>query len=163
MNPFQLFGYSTLAVLTNLQIAAFYYVAINPLGVKGFKYSDESDLIFTFQVLSASCQISQPIGYFMFLAYLVITVLTILLMWPIYEKFLWDIYQLIGLENTMQRAFKTIQIAKSTFLIFFLFTFIQLANLIYFEKSMSWRISYFVVGVVMLVSIRLGLIAVFTI
>lgn len=96
----------------------------------------------------------------MFLVYIGITILTVVMMWPIYENFIWAQYQVIGLEERLQRAFRTIQIAKSTFLIFFLFTIIQFVNLIYFETNSNLNILYSLLGVAMLLLIRLGYIAV---
>ena len=153
LNPFDLYGYCTLAVMTNLQIAALYWVAIDPTH-QGFRYSRDSDLVFIIKVDDIS------VGYVMFLVYIGITVLTVVMMWPIYENFIWAQYQVIGLEERLQRAFRTVQIAKSTFLIFFLFTIIQFVNLIYFETSDSLNIIYVLLGVAMLILIRLGYIAV---
>ena len=49
LNPFDLYAYCTLTVMTNLQIAALYWIAIDP-NHKGFKYSSDSDLIFIIKV-----------------------------------------------------------------------------------------------------------------
>ena len=82
------------------------------------------------------------------------------MMWPIYDKFSWEQYQLIGLDEGLQKAFRVIQLAKSTFLIFFLLSAIQFVNLIYFETDNTRIIIFALLAVIMLVAIRLGYLAV---
>lgn len=96
----------------------------------------------------------------MFVAYLAVAGLTIVMMWPIYDKFSWEQYQLIGLDEGLQKAFRVIQLAKSTFLIFFLLSAIQFVNLIYFETDTTRIVIFALLAIIMLVAIRLGYLAV---
>ena len=105
-------------------------------------------------------EINKSIGLFMFVAYLSITALTIVMMWPIFDKFSWEQYQLIGLDETLQKAFRDIQLAKGTFLIFFLISVIQFTVLIYFEIDTTRLVIWIILAIIMLVAIRLGYLSV---
>ena len=153
VNPFDLFGYCSINSLTNFQLIALFYFATNPFQMaEGMRYSKDSELLF---------QISFPkvIGIPLCIIFLVVTVVTILIMFPIYKEMAWKIYEVVGLEETLQRAFRNIQFAKASFLIYFCLTILQFANLVYFEVNFVRLVAYYVTGIFMLVSIRLGYLA----
>ena len=92
--------------------------------------------------------------------FIVMIVFTILMMWPIYEKYSWDQYQLIGLDRNLQKSFRYIQLTKAAFLNFFCMSIIQLLVLVVFEKN-TIRICIAVgVSIYILIEIRLGYLAV---
>ena len=148
-NPFDLYGYCAMTTMTNFQMLALFYLAVNPLNNKGMRYSKDHDLFFRIAI-------SPSIGSTYMLLFLGSTVLTILLMFPIYDKMMWDQYQLIGLEERLQTAFRDIQMAKANFSNFFLLCLLQTANLIYFETNETLTAIYLVFSMVFLVSIRAG-------
>lgn len=148
-NPFDLYGYCAMTSMTNFQMLALFFLAVNPLHTKGMRYSKDHDLFF-------SISIQTQVGIIYMQLFLTSTVLTILLMFPIYDKMMWDQYQLLGLEERLQTAFRDIQMAKANFSNFFLLSLIQLANLIYFETNPTLNLIYWIFSVLFLVSIREG-------
>lgn len=87
-------------------------------------------------------------------------VLTILMMWPIYEKYSWDQYQLIGLDRNLQKSFRYIQLTKAAFLNFFFMSLLQLLVMVYFEKNIIRICVALLVSLYLLIEIRLGYLAV---
>lgn len=87
-------------------------------------------------------------------------VFTILMMWPIYDKYSWDQYQLIGLDRTLQKSFRYIQLTKAAFLNYFFMSIIQLLVAVYFEKDNIRIVVFFVLALYLLIEIRLGYVGV---
>lgn len=90
------------------------------------------------------------------MSFLSISAVTILMMWPIFDKFSWDQYQLIGLDEELQLAFKNFQLTRSAFLIFFCTAFMQFFTLIYFEQNTTFVVIFSIMAAYLLIEIRLG-------
>lgn len=96
------------------------------------------------------------LGFPLIMSFLSITAVTILMMWPIFDKFSWDQYQLIGLDEELQLAFKNFQLTRSAFLIFFCTSLMQFFTLIYFEQNTTFIIIFSLMAAYLLIEIRLG-------
>lgn len=101
-------------------------------------------------------QISDWIGLVFCIIFVAMIVFTIAMMWPIYEKFSWDQYQLIGLDRSLQKSFRYIQLAKAAFLGFFCMSMVQLFVMVYFEKSWIRSTIVGLFSLYLLIEIRLG-------
>ena len=117
---------------------AFYFVAFSTW-ISGIKfYSTANSESIAFDVRRNLIQIKDGfrwVAYIYMISFIAMAVLTVLMMMPIYDKFSWDKYQLVGLDRELQKAFKDIQLAKGSFLIFFCICAMQLFSLVYFEMN----------------------------
>lgn len=96
------------------------------------------------------------VGYGLIISYLSSIALTLLIAYPVYKKFEWDQYELIGLDIDLQKAFATVQLGKSSYLTIFLDTIIQGVTIIYFESNIALTIVEAIFIVLFLVLIRWG-------
>ena len=159
-NAFDLFGYCTQAVLLNLQMLVFWTCAGVP-GIRGIKYYSNPDRTqaVAFEVNYGN-QIDEKMGMVFFLIFIGMIGFTVLMMWPIYDKYSWDQYQLIGLDRQLQKSFRYIQLTKSAFLNYFFLSLIQLLVAVYFEKNTVRIVVFFLLALYLLVEIRLGYVGV---
>lgn len=155
-----MFGYCTQAVLLNLQMIIFWLCAGLP-GVRGIKYysTPDKNQAIAFDV-NPCYQINEKVAALFLLLFLAMIVFTILMMWPIYDKYSWDQYQLIGLDRSLQKSFRYIQMTKAAFVNFFFMALFQLLVAVYFEKDTVRIIIILFLAVYLLIEIRLGYVGV---
>jgi len=155
--PHDLFGYILISTLTNITLLVFYIYAGTP-SIQGIRFYPPGSNGQRGEIIALSYP--ELAAYVLIALYVIMVIVTGLIMKPLYDKFLWEQFNTIGIDRGLQKAFKKIQTAKGSFLIFFCLSLVQQFSLIYFEKSEVMLTVFTVAAVVMLLGVRLGYLAV---